>query len=80
MKRNKTKFCSLQNKIFETLHSPAHPGRRATCSLISSRNVWRGLAKDVMAWVSECLKCQKGKVHRHVRLRPHHVAVLAQRF
>jgi hypothetical protein len=26
------------------------------------------------------LNCQKGKVHRHVRLRPQHVAVPAQRF
>jgi hypothetical protein len=28
----------------------------------------------------ECLNCQKGKVHHPVRLRPHHLAVLAQRF
>jgi transposase InsO family protein len=38
------------------------------------------LAKDVTAWAAECLKCQKGKVHRHVRLQPQHVAMPAQRF
>jgi cleavage and polyadenylation specificity factor subunit 1 len=31
-------------------------------------------------WAAECLNCQKGKVHRHVRLRPHHVAVPGQQF
>jgi transposase InsO family protein len=34
----------------------------------------------VTVWAAECLKCQKGKVHRHVRLRPQHVAVPAQWF
>jgi hypothetical protein len=29
---------------------------------------------------NNCLKCQRGKVHRHVRLRSQHVAVPAQRF
>jgi hypothetical protein len=46
-----------RRQVFDHLHSPAHPGRQATCHLISSRYVWRGLAKDVTAWAAECLKC-----------------------
>jgi hypothetical protein len=67
-------------QVFDLLHSPIHPGRQATRHLISSRYVWRFLAKDVTAWAAECLKCQQGKVHRHVQLRPQHMVVPAQRF
>jgi hypothetical protein len=66
-----------RQQVFDHLHSPTHPGRRATRRLISSRYVRRGLAKDVTAWAVECLKCQKGKVHHH---QPRHVAVQAQWF
>jgi Integrase core domain len=31
-------------------------------------------------WARECLSCQIGKVHRHVRLRPVHVTVPERRF
>jgi Integrase zinc binding domain len=59
-----------RRQVFDHLHRPAHPGLRATRRIISSRYVWRALARDVMAWARECLSCQKGKVHRHVRLPP----------
>jgi Integrase zinc binding domain len=64
-----------RRKVFDHLHRPAHPGLRATRRIISSRYVWRGLAREVTAWARECLSCQRGKVHRHVRLRPVHVTV-----
>jgi transposase InsO family protein len=38
------------------------------------------MAKDVTALATECLNCQKGKVYRHVQLRPHHMAVPVQWF
>jgi hypothetical protein len=31
-------------------------------------------------WAAECYKCQKSKVHRHMRLQPQHMVVPAQRF
>jgi hypothetical protein len=65
-------------QVFDHLHCPAHPGHRATHSIISFRYVWCGLVKDMTAWATECYNCQKGKVH--VQLRPHHMGVPAQRF
>ncbi len=40
----------LWRQVFEHLHGTAHPGRRATRRLISSRYVWKGLSADVTAW------------------------------
>jgi RNase H-like domain found in reverse transcriptase/Integrase zinc binding domain len=53
-----------RRQVFDHLHRPAHPGLRATRCILSSRYVWRGLARDVTAWARECLSCQRGKVHR----------------
>jgi hypothetical protein len=39
----------LRHQVFEQLHGAAHPGRRATRRLISSRYVWNGLSTDVTA-------------------------------
>ncbi len=58
----------------------AHPGRRATRRLISSRYVWKGLSTDVTAWVKACLGCQRAKVYRHVQVPPQHILVPARRF
>jgi transposase InsO family protein len=78
-------FCPLVplphcRQVFNHLHRPAHPGLWATRRIISSRYVWRGLARDVMAWAQECLSCQRGKVYRHVRQFPVHVTVPERRF
>ncbi len=67
----------LRHQVFEHLHGAAHPGRRATRRLISSRYVWKGLSTDVTAWAKSCLGCQRAKIHRHVQssafapLQPH---------
>jgi hypothetical protein len=37
----------LRHQVFKHLHGAAHPGRRATRRLISSRYVWKGLSTDV---------------------------------
>ena len=60
----------LRRQVFEHLHGAAHPGRRATRRLISSRYVWKGLSSDVTAWATACLGCQRAKVHRHVQVLP----------
>jgi transposase InsO family protein len=70
----------LRRQVFEHLHGAAHPGRRATRRLISSRYVWKGLSSDVTAWAKACLGCQRAKVHRHVQVLPQHIPVPARRF
>ena len=49
---------SLRRVVFSTLHNLAHPGVRATRRLVSSRFVWRSLAKDVKNWKREERKGQ----------------------
>ena len=56
---------SMREEVFRAVHNLAHPGRRATSRMISSRFVWRGLARDVRLWASLCVSCQRGKVSTH---------------
>jgi transposase InsO family protein len=63
----------LRRQVFEHLHGAAHPGRRATRRLISSRYVWKGLSTDVTAWAKACLGC-------HVQVPPQHIPVPSRRF
>jgi Integrase zinc binding domain len=69
-----------RRQVFDHLNQPAHPGLQATRRIFSFRYMWRGLARDVTAWARKCLSCQRGKVHRHVRLQPVHVTVPEQWF
>ena len=48
--------------------------------LISTRFVWRGLANDIHDWCKSCLQCQRGKVLRHVHIRPDKIPVPFRRF
>jgi hypothetical protein len=48
-------FC---RRIFDAVHSLAHPGIRATNRLIASRYLWPNLAAEVTAWCREYLHCQ----------------------
>jgi Integrase zinc binding domain/Integrase core domain len=66
--------------VFEALHNAAHPGRRATNRLISSRFVWPKLAQQVTQWTRECIQCQRAKTHRHVQPPPTPIPVPANRF
>ncbi|OBQ32412.1 MAG: hypothetical protein AN484_27985, partial [Aphanizomenon flos-aquae WA102] len=70
----------FRHNIFNQLHDIAHPGRLASRRIVSSRFVWRGLAKDVTAWAAACLECQRSKVHRHTRVAPLPIAVPRRRF
>jgi hypothetical protein len=60
----------FRKNIFVHFHNIAHPGRLASCRIISSRFVWRGLSSDVTAWARGCLAYQRGKIHRHTSLVP----------
>ena len=72
------KFC--RRGIFYSHHNIAHPGVRATRRLISSRYVWRGLAKDVETWTRSGLDCQRGKINRHTKTQVLPIPVPARRF
>ena len=69
-----------RQKIFSAFHNLAHPGVCTTRRLISSRFVWRGLAKDVTQWTRSCLNCQRGKVTRHTKSRVPSIPTPAKRF
>ena len=71
---------SQRFNIFSALHGISHPGIRATRRLISTRFVWRGLANDVRDWCQSCLPCQRGKILRHVQIRPEKIPVPFRRF
>ena len=51
--------------VFQSLHSLAHPGIRATQHLISTRFVWPHMNTDVRHWTRSCMQCQRSKVQRH---------------
>ena len=51
-----------QRRVFDTIHSLAHPGIRATRRLLAARFVWKGMAADVGRWCRECMLCQKAKI------------------
>ena len=55
-----------RRKVFDVIHSLAHPGRNATQKLISERFVWHNLKKDVNQWAKQCISCQSSKIQKHV--------------
>lgn len=56
---------ALRHAVFLAVHGLAHPGARATRSLITQRYVWWGIKKDVTKWTKNCVDCQRAKIHRH---------------
>ena len=58
----------FRHPAFDALHVLSHPGIRGCRRLLASRFLWPGMNKDVGAWASSCLDCQRTKVARHVRL------------
>ena len=49
-------FCMA---AFTAVHSLAHPGIRATQSLMSKRWLWAGMAADTSRWCRDCQRCQR---------------------
>eukprot|EP00794_Sanderia_malayensis_P015573 gene15573-biopygen13284 len=56
---------SFRRRIFDHLHSPSHPGVRATQRLFTDRFVWPNVNKDIRNGAKSCIACQKAKIHRH---------------
>ena len=55
----------LRKQIFDIVHGLSHPSIRTTVRLMTSKYVWRGIARDVRAWARACDRCQRCKVTRH---------------
>ena len=66
--------------VFDSIHSLAHPGTRASTRLISSRFVWPALATDVKEWCRECVACQRAKVTSQPSTPVEKISIPAQRF
>ena len=53
---------SMRRVVFESIHSLAHPGIRASQRMLTSRYVWSGCARDINTWCRECQQCARAKV------------------
>ncbi|PIK35199.1 pol polyprotein [Apostichopus japonicus] len=58
---------SYRRQVFDSVHSLAHPGTRATRTLIKKRYVWPSMNHDIAKWTRQCARCQQVKVHRHTK-------------
>ena len=56
---------NFRRMVFNSLHSLAHPGIRATQQLVGDRFVWPGMNADIRSWTKSCLRCQRSKIQRH---------------
>ena len=56
-----------RRRVFDTIHGLSHPGVKASTKLVGAKFVWPGLKKDVRAWASSCVACQRAKVQRHTK-------------
>lgn len=56
---------NFRRKIIQKLHSASHPGVRATTHLVSERFVWPSIRRECKQFVTNCVPCQKSKVHRN---------------
>ncbi len=63
---------SFKRVIFDSIHSIAHPGIRATKRMISARYVWKGMGADITSFCRDCQKCARSKVTAtvHTRVQP----------
>jgi len=57
----------LRKQAFDATHHPHHPGAKATFLLLQSSVIWPFMHRDVKSWVSECLDCQRFKIHKHTK-------------
>src|SRR5678815_5895096 len=55
----------MRRLVFHTIHNVSHPGVKGSQVKIGKHFVWPSLLKDVKQWTTQCLNCQKSKVHRH---------------
>jgi len=51
-----------RRQVFDSFHSMAHPGAKATRRIMNQRVVWSCMSKDVTKWVKDCQSCSRAKV------------------
>ena len=71
---------ALRRRVVADLHNLAHPGVKASTSLVKERFFWPNMARDVHRFVSTCVPCQKSKVVRHTRPAVQQIPMPAARF
>ena len=71
---------ALRRQVIADLHNLAHPGVKASTSLVKARFFWPQLSKDVQRFVSACVPCQRSKIVRHTRPAVQHIPMPAARF
>lgn len=71
---------ALRRVVHGSLHNLSHPGVRATRALISARFVWPKMNRDITAWTSSCIACQRSKIQRHISAPMGSFPVPAKRF
>ena len=53
---------AMRRLVFNSIHSLAHPGIRATRRMLTSRFVWTSCSTDVNTWCRECQQCARAKI------------------
>jgi len=71
---------NLRRDVFDFFHGMSHPGRKPTTKIIGSRYFWPNMKADLQRWVSECIACQSGKIHRHTHRPLAELPCPSQRF
>lgn len=71
---------SARFSIFSSLHDFAHPGVKASLSLIKSRYFWPGMDRNIREFVRTCLTCQQSKIVKHTKSPIMHFSIPSDRF
>ena len=71
---------AFRDAAVAAVHNVAHPGVEATVRLTSSKFCWPGMRRQCRQFAQQCLACQRGKIARHVHLKPAAIAVPGRRF
>ena len=70
----------MRREVFDIVHGLSHPGTSATVKIMTSKFVWHGIVKEVLAWARGCVACQTAKVHRHNKTPLHKFQTATARF
>ena len=71
---------SVTALVFNSVHSLAHPGIRATRRMLTSRFVWTSCSTDVNTWCWECQQCACAKIQPQERAAVEAIPVPLHKF
>ena len=69
-----------RKRMFDALHSLAHPSGKTTLEIISRDYMCHGMKKEVLNWAKICVKCQQNKITRHTKPPTKTILILQDRF